>query len=210
MVIDPKSTEPFNIYKLLIGSILPRPIAFVSTMGADGIYNLAPFSFFTAVSANPPCIAFAPMLSLAAKRKDTLNNAERLGEFVVNVVSEDIVRQMNETSAEFPPEVDEFEVSGLTPVPSDLVAVPRVKESHIAMECKLRQVVEMSSLPLGGSLVIGEVVRFHIDDEYFNDYRIDVDKLRPIGRMAGFTYTRTNDRFDLVRPGANAPGQPQR
>ena len=91
MVIDPKSTEPFNIYKLLIGSILPRPIAFVSTMGADGIYNLAPFSFFTAVSANPPCIAFAPMLSLDAKRKDTLNNAERLGEFVVNVVSEDIV-----------------------------------------------------------------------------------------------------------------------
>ncbi|MBK6658954.1 MAG: flavin reductase family protein [Proteobacteria bacterium] len=210
MVIDPKSTEPFNIYKLLIGSILPRPIAFVSTMGADGIYNLAPFSFFTAVSANPPCIAFAPMLSLDAKRKDTLNNAERLGEFVVNVVSEDIVRPMNETSAEFPPEVDEFEVSGLTPVPSDLVAVPRVKESHIAMECKLRQVVEMSTLPMGGSLVIGEVVRFHIDDEYFDDFRIDVDKLRPVGRMAGFTYTRTTDRFDLVRPGANAPGKPQR
>lgn len=205
MVIDPKSTEPFNIYKLLIGSILPRPIAFVSTMGADGIYNLAPFSFFTAVSANPPAIAFAPMLSMDGKRKDTLNNAERLGEFVVNVVSEDIVRPMNETSADFPPEIDEFEVSGLTPIPSDLVAVPRVKESHIAMECKLRQIVEMSSLPLGGSLVIGEVVRFHVDDAYFDDYRIDVDKLRPVGRMAGFTYTRTTDRFELVRPGAAMP-----
>lgn len=205
MVIDPKSTEPFNIYKLLIGSILPRPIAFVSTMGADGIYNLAPFSFFTAISANPPAIAFAPMMSLQGKRKDSLNNAERLGEFVVNVVSEDIVRPMNETSADFPPEIDEFEVSGLTPIPSDLVAVPRVKESHIAMECKLRQIVELSSLPLGGSLVIGEVVRFHVDDEYFDDYRIDVDKLRPVGRMAGFSYTRTTDRFDLVRPGAVAP-----
>ncbi len=205
MVIDPKSTEPFNIYKLLIGSILPRPIAFVSTMGADGIYNLAPFSFFTAISANPPAICFAPMMSLQGKRKDSLNNAERLGEFVVNVVSEDIVRPMNETSADFPPEIDEFEVSGLTPIPSDLVAVPRVKESHIAMECKLRQIVEMSSLPLGGSLVIGEVVRFHVDDEYFDDYRIDVDKLRPVGRMAGFSYTRTTDRFELVRPGAVVP-----
>jgi len=209
MVIDPKSTEPLNIYKLLIGSIVPRPIAFVSTMGADGIYNLAPFSFFTAVSANPPAIAFAPVLSLDGKRKDTLNNAERIGEFVVNVVSEDIVRQMNETSAEFPPEIDEFEVSGLTPIPSDLVAVPRVKESHIAMEYKLRQIVEMSSLPMGGSLVIGEVVRFHVDDAYFDDYRIDVDKLRPIGRMAGFSYTRTTDRFELVRPGAVVP-KPER
>ena len=116
---------------------------------------------------------------------------------------------MNETSADFPPEIDEFEVSGLTPIPSDLVAVPRVKESHIAMECKLRQIVEMSSLPLGGSLVIGEVVRFHVDDEYFDDYRIDVDKLRPVGRMAGFTYARTTDRFELVRPGA-APPKPSR
>ena len=209
MVIDPKSTEPFNLYKLLIGSILPRPIAFVSTMGPDGIYNLAPFSFFTAISANPPTIAFAPMINTQGKRKDTLNNVERLGEFVVNVVSEDIVRPMNETSADFPPEIDEFEVSGLTPIPSDLVAVPRVKESHIAMECKLRQIVEMSSLPLGGSLVIGEVVRFHVDDEYFDDYRIDVDKLRPVGRMAGFIYTRTTDRFELVRPGA-APPKPSR
>ncbi len=209
MVIDPKSTEPLNIYKLLIGSIVPRPIAFVSTMGADGIYNLAPFSFFTAVSANPPAIAFAPVLSLEGKRKDTLNNAERLGEFVVNVVSEDIVRQMNETAAEFPPEIDEFEVSGLTPIPSDLVAVPRVKESHIAMECKLRQIVEMSSLPMGGSLVIGEVVRFHVDEAYFDDYRIDVDKLRPVGRMAGSSYTRTTDRFELVRPGAVVP-KPER
>ena len=209
MVIDPKSTEPFNLYKLLIGSILPRPIAFVSTMGPDGIYNLAPFSFFTAVSANPPTIAFAPMINTLGKRKDTLNNVEHLGEFVVNVVSEDIVQPMNETSADFPPEIDEFEVSGLTPIPSDLVAVPRVKESHIAMECKLRQIVEMSSLPLGGSLVIGEVVRFHVDDEYFDDYRIDVDKLRPVGRMAGFIYTRTTDRFELVRPGA-APPKPSR
>lgn len=205
MVIDPKVTEPLNLYKLMIGSILPRPIAFVSTMGADGIYNLAPFSFFTGVSANPPMIAFTPMVGATGRRKDTLINCERLGEFVVNVVSEDVVRQMNETAAEFPPEVDEFEVSGLTPVPSDLVAVPRVKECHVAMECKLREIVHLSSLPLGGSLVIGEVVRFHVDDAYFDDFRIDPALLRPVGRMAGSTYTRTTDRFELVRPGTVTP-----
>ena len=201
MVIDPKSTEPFNIYKLMVGAILPRPIAFVSTTSPEGIFNLAPFSFFTVVSANPPAICFTPMINLDGRRKDSIHNVERLGEFVVNVVSEDIVRQMNETSADFPPEIDEFEVSGLTAIPSDLVAVPRVKESHVSMECKLRQIVELSSLPLGGSLVIGEVVRFHVDDAYFDDFRIDPDLLRAVGRMAGSTYTRTTDRFELVRPG---------
>ncbi|MBX9605055.1 MAG: flavin reductase family protein [Gammaproteobacteria bacterium] len=206
MIIDPRSTEPLNLYKLLIGSVLPRPIAFVSTVGADGIYNLAPYSFFTAVSANPPILAFAPQLSAEGRRKDTLVNCERLGEFVVNVVSEDVVRQMNETAADFPPEVDEFEVSGLTPVPSEVVAVPRVKECHVAMECKLREIVQLSSLPMGGSLVLGEVVRIHVDDEYFDDFRIDPDKLRAVGRMAGSTYARTTDRFDLVRPGAVKKG----
>lgn len=206
MIIDPRSTEPLNLYKLLIGSVLPRPIAFVSTMGADGIYNLAPYSFFTAVSANPPILAFAPQLSIDGRRKDTLVNCERLGEFVVNVVSEDVVRQMNETAADFPPEIDEFEVSGLTPVPSEVVAVPRVKECHVAMECKLREIVQLSTLPMGGSLVLGEVVRIHVDDDYFDDFRIDPAKLRAVGRMAGATYARTTDRFDLERPGAVKKG----
>lgn len=202
MTIDPKSTDPINIYKLMIGAIVPRPIAFVSSIGPDGTYNLAPFSFFTAISANPPVICFSPMINPDGRRKDSLYNAERLGEFVINVVSEDIVKQMNETAADFPPEIDEFEVSGLTAIPSDLVAVPRVKESRIAMECKLRQIVELSTLPLGGSLVIGEVVRFHVDDACIDNFRIDPDVLGAVGRMAGSTYTRTADRFELIRPGA--------
>jgi flavin reductase (DIM6/NTAB) family NADH-FMN oxidoreductase RutF len=133
-------------------------------------------------------------------RKDTIHNIERNGEFVVNIVSEEFVDKMNITAAEFPPEVDEFEVSGLTPVPSNLIGVPRVKESHVAMECRLLQIIDFSRRPLGGSLVIGEVLLFHVDDAYIDNYRIDPDKLATVGRMAGNTYVRPTDRFDLARP----------
>jgi flavin reductase (DIM6/NTAB) family NADH-FMN oxidoreductase RutF len=201
MTIDPVSASPSDIYRLMIGAIVPRPIAFVSTRSPEGILNLAPFSFFTAVSANPPVICFSPMIRSAdGGRKDTLANIELTREFVVNVVSEDFIRQVNICSTEFPPEVDEFEASGLTPIPSDVVEVPRVKESRINMECKLLQVVHVSSKPLGGSLVLGEVVRFHVNDELFVNSRIDPDRLRAVGRMGGPTYTRTSDRFNIERP----------
>ena len=200
MIIDPAATEPRNIYKLMVGAIVPRPIAFVSTISAEGILNLAPFSYFTAASSNPPAVCFCTSIRRDGTKKDTLRNIEATGEFVVNVVSEEFAPQMNACSAEFPPEVDEFAASGLTPIPSDLVKPPRVGESHIHMECRLLQVVHVSPKPLGGSLVIGEVLRFHVDDAIAGDYVIDADKLRPIGRMSGPTYTRTTDRFDLERP----------
>jgi flavin reductase (DIM6/NTAB) family NADH-FMN oxidoreductase RutF len=201
MVIDPGAADPRNVYKLMVGSILPRPIAFVSTLSADGIPNLAPFSFFTGISANPPVICFSPVRRLTdGSRKDTLNNIEATREFVVNIVSEDFAEKMNLCSEEFPPEVDEFRVSGLTPIPSDLVRPARVKESHVNMECRLLQVVHVSAKPLGGSIVLGEVVRFHLDDAIVNDFRIDPDKLRAFGRMGGNTYTRTTDRFEMIRP----------
>ncbi|MBX5494951.1 MAG: flavin reductase family protein [Bryobacteraceae bacterium] len=185
----------------MIGVIVPRPIAFVSTVSPDGVRNLAPFSFFTAVSANPPVVCFSPMVRGSdGKRKDTLHNIEATGEFVVNVVSEEFAEQMNICSAEFPPEIDEFLESGLTPVPSDLIRPPRVAESHVQMECRLLQVVHVSDKPLGGSIVLGEVLRFHIDDALVSDYKVDPDKLRPIGRMAGSTYVRTTDRFEMQRP----------
>jgi flavin reductase (DIM6/NTAB) family NADH-FMN oxidoreductase RutF len=201
MIVNPGATEPRNIYKLMIGAILPRPIAFVSTISADGILNLAPFSFFTGVSANPPVIAFSPTIRPTdGKQKDTLNNIEATREFVVNIVSEEFAEKMNLCSGEYPPEVDEFKVSGLTPVASDLVRPPRVAESHVNMECRLVQVVHVSSKPLGGSIVLGEIVRFHIDDALFDDFRIDPDKLRAFGRMGGNSYARTTDRFELIRP----------
>lgn len=201
MKVVPVEAGPANVYKLMIGAIIPRPIAFVSTISLDGIPNLAPFSFFTAASANPPVICFAPMVRGSdGHQKDTLNNVRSTAEFVVNIVSEDFVEKMNICSAEFPPDVNEWEKSGLTPIASERVKPARVAESRFQMECKLVDVVSVSTQPLGGSLVIGEVLLFHVADEIVDDYRIDVDKLRAVGRMGGPSYTRTTDRFDLERP----------
>jgi len=200
VIIEPDSAGFPNVYKVMVGSIVPRPIAFVSTVSPEGIFNLAPFSFFTAASMNPPVVCFCPLRKANGRPKDTLNNIEHTGEFVVNIVSEEFIRQVNTTSAEFPADVDEFQVSGLTPVPGDLVKAPRVKESHVSMECRLFRIFEISNKPSGGSIVTGEIVRLHVDDAYIENYQIDPGKLKAVGRMAGATYVRTADRFDLVRP----------
>ena len=201
MVIDPSATDTLNVYKLMIGAIVPRPIAFVSTLSRDGIRNLAPFSFFTGVSANPPIICFCPMQRQGEHpRKDTLRNIADTREFVVNVVSEEFAQQMNITSGEYPPEVDEFELAGLTPIASDLVKPPRVAEAHVNMECRLYLWMEIGALPLSGSIVLGEILRLHVDDQYVENFKIDADKLGAIGRMGGASYTRTRDRFDMQRP----------
>ena len=185
----------------MIGAIVPRPIAFVSTVSPEGVRNLAPFSFFTGISANPPVICFCPMRrSGEFAQKDTLYNITRTREFVVNVVSEEFAEKMNICSGDYPPEVDEFEAAGLTPLASDLVRPPRVAESHVQMECKLYLTVEIGSQPGSGNLVLGEILRMHVDDRVVTDYRIDPDKLRAIGRMGGNFYTRTGDRFEMIRP----------
>ncbi len=204
--IDPEGQDYRNIYKLMVGAIVPRPIAFVSTIGLDGIRNLAPFSYFTACSSNPPCILFSTTSrGRSGDPKDTLRNILDTGEFVVNIVSEEFARGMNATAAEFPAEVDEFEVSGLTGLPSERVKAPRVAESHVQMECKLRQVVPVSDEPGGGTVVIGQIVMFHVSEAVLTDpekdiFKIDPAQLRAVGRMGGPTYVRTHDRFDLERP----------
>jgi flavin reductase (DIM6/NTAB) family NADH-FMN oxidoreductase RutF len=203
-VIIFSSDHPYpDIYKLMIGSIVPRPIAFISTMSMDGIRNLAPFSFFNGVCSNPPTVLFSTVVRADGKHKDTLNNVEATGEFVVNIVSEDFATAMNATSADFPPDVDEFAESGLTPIPSTVVKPARVKESRINMECKVSQIVRFNAdQPGGGVTVFGNILVFHIADELFDNFRIDPDKLQAIGRMGGPTYTRTKDRFELIRPKA--------
>jgi flavin reductase (DIM6/NTAB) family NADH-FMN oxidoreductase RutF len=202
LIVDPQSTRHIDIYKLLIGSIVPRPIALVSTISHDGIPNLAPFSFFTGISSKPALVCFCPGPRPAGGlRKDTLLNITRTREFVVNIVSEEIAEAMNLTAGEYPPEADEFAIARLTPVPSDLVKPPRVAESHVNMECRLYLSIEFSELPGGGNLIIGEVLRFHVDDRVVENFKIDPDKLRAVGRMGGPTgYTRTRDRFDMIRP----------
>lgn len=189
---------------MLVGAIVPRPIAFVSTVSRDGINNLAPFSFFTCVSVDPPILCFAPLRTgaagAAAPYKDTRNNIERTRGFVVNIVSEEIAEPMNRTSAALPPEVDEFVIAGLTAVPADLVPAPRVAESRVSMECRFLWLIDFSERPLGGCLILGEVLRIHVADDCIRGFRIDPDQLRAVGRMAGNTYARTDDRFELIRP----------
>jgi flavin reductase (DIM6/NTAB) family NADH-FMN oxidoreductase RutF len=198
LAIDPAAHSPSDSYKLMIGAIVPRPIGFISTVSPDGTYNLAPFSFFTAVCSDPPVVCFAS--GARNPPKDTLSNARVTGEFVVNIVTEEIAEQMNLCAGDYPADIDEFAVSRLTPATSDLVRPPCVLESPVNMECKLLQIVDVSTRPAGGSLVIGEVVRFHVDSSIVTNFRIDPEKLRAIGRMGGSAYTRTRDRFEMARP----------
>jgi flavin reductase (DIM6/NTAB) family NADH-FMN oxidoreductase RutF len=198
---DPAEHLPQNIYKMMIGCVVPRPIAFVSSIDEQGIYNLAPFSFFSAVCSKPPTILFCPgVRATTGTSKDTLRNVLATKEFVVNIVSEEFAAAMNQTSAEVGPEVNEFALSGLTPLASETVRAPRVAESAVQMECRLREAITISGEPGGGSIVIGEVLRFHVREDLFDNYRIDPEKLNAIGRMGGPTYCRTQDRFDMERP----------
>lgn len=201
MIIDPATLDLRGAYKLLIGSILPRPIAWVSTVDAENRPNLAPFSFFTGVAAAPPVVCFAPMRRFAdGAEKDTLRNVRATGEFVVNLVDEDTVARANETAREFAPGVSEFAEAGLTPVPCEAVKAPRVAESPVSLECRLLQIVEVGADGAGGgALVLGEVLRFHIRDDLLHDGRIDTGALRPVGRLAGSEYTTLGRRFELER-----------
>jgi flavin reductase (DIM6/NTAB) family NADH-FMN oxidoreductase RutF len=196
--IDPHNFEGFN--RVLTGVVVPRPIAFVSSRSAAGLVNLAPYSFFNAVAYDPPTIVFSSSRHAGDKRKDTLANIEETGEFVVNVVVDAIAEAMNRTAAEYPAEVDEFTIAGLTPLPSDLVKPPRVAESPVNMECRLNQIVPIGQGRHQHGLVIGEIVLLHIRDDIINGHRINHQKLQPTGRLAGSMYCHTADVFEMVRP----------
>jgi flavin reductase (DIM6/NTAB) family NADH-FMN oxidoreductase RutF len=205
LTIDPIEHEPHQVYKIMSGIIVPRPIALVSTVDRNGIANVAPFSFFCGVGSVPPTLLFCPVLRASSgaehtPRKDTLRNVEETQEFVVNVVSESIAEAANATAAEVPPDVDEFELAGLTPVASTVVRPPRVAESPAQMECRMLQVIYTSRKPGGGVIVLGEIVRFHVREDLVNNFRIDAAGLDAVGRMAGNTWVRTRDRIELIRP----------
>jgi flavin reductase (DIM6/NTAB) family NADH-FMN oxidoreductase RutF len=206
LTINPANCELRQIYKLMTGIIVPRPVALVSTVDRNGVTNLAPFSAFASAGSNPPAVLFCPVLRAAEEgrpsdlRKDTLRNVEETGEFVVNAVSEAIAAASNASAAEVPPEVDEFNLAGLTPVASEIVRPPRVAESPAQMECKLLQVIYVGRTPGAGVIVLGEVVRFHVREDLMEDFRIDPAGLDAVGRMAGNTWVRTRDRIELIRP----------
>lgn len=199
--INPDTLTNQERYKLLIGTILPRPIALVSTLSAEGIPNLAPFSFFTGVCSSPLIICFSPMRrSSDGEKKDTLINIEQTGEFVVHVVSEAMAQQMNQTAAEYPANISEFEMAGFTPIPSQKVKPYRVQESPVQMECVLHQIVPVGDQVGSASLVLGRVVELHFSPDVYENGKVITSKLKPIARLAGTSYTKVTDTFALDRP----------
>lgn len=199
MQFDPQIVAPQSIYKLLIGCVVPRPIAWVSSLSAEAIPNLAPFSFFMAVCNNPPTLAFSSGRR-EDKHKDTVHNIEYTQDFVVNLVDDALAEQMNLSAGEYPPEVDEFALTGLTAAPGIQVKAPRVAEAPISMECRVVQILPVGHGP--HSLVLGEIVYFHIRDDLYNPAtgRIDMHRLHPVGRLAGDLYTHVHDIFEMKRP----------
>ena len=201
MIYDP-AEHPFSeTHKLMIGSIVPRPIALVSTTSNNGINNLAPFSYFNGVCSKPPTIMFAPARrGWDGKEKDTLINIRNTKEFSINIVSEDIGEKMVKCSTDYEKEVDEYSKSGLSPLSSKKIKPPIVSESKISLECILNQIVQIGKEDAGsGFIVIGTIILFHIDDEIYDNGRIILDKLKPLGRIAGNGYVRSTDAFDIVR-----------
>jgi len=205
MELDPGTIGTTASYKLLIGCVVPRPIAWVSTIGADGVPNLAPFSFFMGVCNEPPTIAFSSG-PRESGRKDTVRNLEHTGDFVVNVVDDTHAEAMNVTSGEYGPEVDEFALAGLTMAPGVQVRAPRLATAPISMECRVAQIVSVGRGP--HSVVFGEIVYFHVRDDVYDARtgRIDMHRLQPVGRLAGNQYAHIHDIFEMKRPNENYRG----
>lgn len=204
MNIDPLALSVADRYKLIIGGIVPRPIALVSSMGINGSVNLAPFSFFNGVSSNPPTLLFCPANKPDGSEKDTLMNVSSeadggTGMFVVNIVGHEMARRMAACAEELPYGESEFKLSGLTPAPSEIVKPPRVAESPLSYECITERVIRLHpGVPAGGNIVIGRIVNIHAMDGLVNErYHVDPAKLDAIGRMAGITYSTTHERFEI-------------
>jgi len=198
--IDPTENTERENYKFLIGSIIPRPIAFVTTISKDGVLNGAPFSYFNIVSSNPPMISLS-IQRLSGKQKDTARNIIESKQFVVHIVDEENVEKINKTAASLAPEQSEIELANLTPVESVKISVPGVKEAKIRMECSLEHSLELGSLDTTGcDFIIGKVVQFHIKNEIYENGRIDPRGLAAVSRLAGNNYAKIGEVFEIERP----------
>lgn len=197
MILDPAGLSPRERYQWIIGTVIPRPIAFVSTITPDGVPNLAPFSYFNAISATPPILSIA-VGSRKGRKKDTVVNVEHNGELVISVVSEELARPMVLASGDWPAGKNEFEIAGLTAVPSDVVRPPRVGESPVAFECRVVQIVPVGSDPT--HLVLAEVLRIHVKDDVITNGHPDPRKIRPLGRLGGDWYAKMGEFLEIARP----------
>lgn len=198
--IDPRNNSERDNYKLLTGTVIPRPVAFVTTVGRDGTVNGAPFSYFNIVSSTPP------MISLALQRKngimkDTARNIKEKKEFVVHIVDEQNVEQVNITAASLPPDVSEIEKTNFQLIDSEIVTVPAIREAKVRMECVLAHQLELGENgEVGVDFVIGKVVTFHIDEDIYEDGKINHHRLAAISRLAGSNYAKIGATFSLKRP----------
>lgn len=201
MEIDAGTTQWQDFYRYMVNAVVPRPIGWVSTLAEDGTANLAPFSFFNAICGNPP-----HLLWCAARRgrtntaKDSYENVKQSGEFVVNIVTYALAEKMNLTAAELDPTIDEFDVAGLTKAPSLTVQPPRVVESPIHFECRVTQIIDVSTEPGGASVIIGRIYHMHVDEAVLTEGVIDIHKLDPLARLGGSSYARIVETFNMVRP----------
>ncbi|HXD88830.1 MAG TPA: flavin reductase family protein [Urbifossiella sp.] len=201
MFIEVAAANVVDVYHLLVGVVTPRPIAWVTTLSPAGVVNLAPFSFFNAFGANPPIVVFSPTLRRDGSKKDTLLNLESLGEFVLNAATAPLAEQVNLTSKEIPRIESEVSLAGLTAVPSTIVRPPRIAQSPVNFECRVRQIIPCGTGPIAANLVIGEVLAMHIADEVLDSKgRIDPRKLQTVARMGGEFWCRTTDLFEQTRP----------
>lgn len=202
VTMDLEKMPPRESYALLTGLVQPRPIAFVSTISASGILNLAPFSFFMAGGSNPPSVCYSPTLSSRGREKDSLRNVRETKEFVVNTVHRDMASGVNEASASLGPDESEWAISGFTPIPSEIVHAPRVAESLAQMECRLFKIVDHGEGPAAARYVIGEVVRLHTRAELWEDGKINMSRALAVGRLGGTGYVDTAalELFEMVRP----------
>jgi flavin reductase (DIM6/NTAB) family NADH-FMN oxidoreductase RutF len=201
MLIDVTQADVLSVYRALIGVVTPRPIAWVTTVDAQGRINLAPFSFFNAFGGSPPVVVFAPNRKRDGSKKDTLSNVEATGEFVLNAAVANLAEQVNLSSMDLPFGESEVELTGLQTLPSLRVRPPRLQESPVHMECRLRQVLQFGEGVASANLVIGEVALIHISDEVLDAKGlIDPAKLQTVGRLGGDWYCRTTDLFAMKRP----------
>ncbi|MEO8233850.1 MAG: flavin reductase family protein [Flavobacterium sp.] len=200
MEFDPKNLEQSAIYKLLTGAVIPRPIGWISSISEDGINNLAPFSFFNAIGDDPPHVMFSTVRGNNTN-KDTLNNVLSTKQFVVNMVTEELVEQMNMTSQSIPANESEFELAGLTPITSVKVKPMRVKESPITFECELVHHYSLENHKFGGAtMIVGKIIMMHIDESVLLDnYKINMNTYKPVARLAGSNYSKIGEIFSIKR-----------
>jgi flavin reductase (DIM6/NTAB) family NADH-FMN oxidoreductase RutF len=203
MKVRPNQVSHREFYRILISSVAPRPIAWVSTLSKAGRPNLAPFSFFTVVSAMPPVLGFSPALRQLERGhevKGTLVNIRDTKEFVVNMVTYEMAEAMNLSSGDYEYTVDEFELAELATRASEIVRPPQVALSPVSFECRLYQIIDFGHEPPSGSFVMGEIVCAYIADDIVTQGQLDPNALDLIGRMGGSQYTRTTERFEMARP----------